>query len=119
MKETIDKQQNQITLLQNQISSLKKDAPLDEINNSTSISTNFPNPFSLITTISYTILKDTNDAKIIIYNTNGSTIKTYNLKERGSKGSLTINKQEMKSGVYFYTLITDGIVIGTKKMIVK
>ena len=121
MKETIEKQQNQITLLQNKIASFKTDSYTNLLvsNKLTSFSTNFPNPFSLTTTIDYTILKGIKEAKIIIYNTNGSTIKTYNLKERDHKGQLTIRKEGMKSGVYFYTLITDGIVIGTKKMIVK
>tara|TARA_B110000046_G_scaffold185987_1_gene231080 strand:- start:31091 stop:32284 length:1194 start_codon:yes stop_codon:yes gene_type:complete len=121
MKETIEKQQNQITLLQNKISSLKTDSSTNllDSNKLTSFSTNFPNPFSLTTTIDYTILRDVNEAKIIIYNANGSNIKTYNLKERESKGKLTIRKEGMKPGVYYYTLITDGIIIGTKKMIVK
>ena len=119
MQETIEKQENQITLLQNKISNFEKNPSLNLKKTNNSFSTNFPNPFSLTTTIEYTILKDVKDAKIIIYNTNGSTIKTYNLKERETKGTLTINKQGMKSGVYFYTMITDGIVMGTKKMIVK
>lgn len=122
MNETIEKQQNQITLLQNKISSFKKDLSsglLDVNNLTTSFSSNFPNPFSSSTTIDYTILKGVKDASIIIYNANGSTIRKYNVKERESKGKLTIHKEGMKSGVYFYTLITDGIVIGTNKMIVK
>jgi hypothetical protein len=121
VKEVIEKQENQITILQNQVSELKKSPGLKILNKSeaTSFSTNFPNPFSLTTNIDYTILKNVKNAKIIIYNSNGSTIKTYDLKERENKGKLSISKEGMQVGVYFYTMITDGIVIGTKKMIVK
>ena len=119
MKESLQKQENQIALLQNQIANLKKDAPLDVHNKSISFSTNYPNPFSLSTTINYSILRKVTNAKIIIYNSNGSTIKTYNLNERKNKGKLIIQKEGMIAGVYFYTMIADGIVVGTKKMIVK
>jgi hypothetical protein len=41
------------------------------------------------------------------------------LKERNVKANLVMSKRNLNSGIYFYTLITDNIVVGTKKMIVK
>lgn len=119
--EAVKEQQNQIVLLQNKLSETKSNLYNEDIvlNEKTSFSTNFPNPFSITTTIEYNILKSVNDAKIIIYDSNGTSIKTYELKERNKKAQITISKEGLKSGIYFYTMITDDIVIGTKKMIVK
>lgn len=120
--EAMKEQQNQITLLQNKWSDVKMRASSDEdliLTKKTVFSTNYPNPFSTSTTVDYYILKRVNTAKIIIYDTNGSTITTYQLKERGIKSQLIINKDKLKSGIYFYTMITDDVVIGTKKMIVQ
>tara|TARA_R110002124_G_scaffold109992_1_gene263468 strand:- start:1173 stop:1358 length:186 start_codon:yes stop_codon:yes gene_type:complete len=59
------------------------------------------------------------EAKIVIYDSNGSTITKYDIKQRNIETKLTIPKNNLESGVYFYTLIADDIVIGTKKMIVR
>ena len=119
--EAIKEQQNQITLLQNKISDVEQ-ATSDSgiiLEDKTSFSTNYPNPFSTSTTVDYFIMKNVNTAKIIVYDSNGATINTFNLNERGRKSQLVINKKNIQSGTYFYTLITDNVVIGTKKMIVK
>lgn len=117
--EAIKEQQNQITLLQNKLSEVKSISVDVVLNKKTSFSTNYPNPFSITTTIDYKILKNVNSAKIIIYDSNGTTIKTFELKERNRKAQLIINKNDLKTGIYFYTMIADNIVIGTKKMIVQ
>ncbi|MDC1266152.1 tail fiber domain-containing protein [Flavobacteriaceae bacterium] len=119
--EAIKEQQNQIMLLQNKISDVEQ-ATSDSgiiLEDKTSFSTNYPNPFSTSTTVDYFIMKNVNTAKIIVYDSNGATINTFNLNERGRKSQLVINKKNIQSGIYFYTLITDNVVIGTKKMIVK
>ena len=64
-------------------------------------------------------MKNVSKAKIIIYDAKGSTINTFELNDRGRKAQLVINKKNLQSGIYFYTLITDNVVVGTKKMIVK
>lgn len=120
--EAIKEQQNQITLLENKISDIKKVSNTDEgltLGDRTSFSTNYPNPFSSTTTVDYYIMKNVKNAKFIIYDSNGSTINTYSLNERSRKSQLVISKDGLNSGIYFYTLIADNIVIGTKKMIVK
>ena len=120
--EAIKEQQNQITLLENKISDIKKVSNTDEgltLGDRASFSTNYPNPFSSSTTVDYFIMKNVKNAKFIIYDSNGSTINTYNLNERSRKSQLVISKDGLNSGIYFYTLITDNVVVGTKKMIVK
>jgi len=119
--EAIKEQQNQITLLQNKLDDsflLFNDSNLI-LEKRTSFSTNYPNPFSTTTTVDYFIEKNVYKAKIVIYDTNGTTINSFNLNDRARTLQLIINKNNLSSGVYFYTLIADDIVIGTKKMIVK
>lgn len=120
--EAIKEQQNQIILLENKLSDIEQLSSTDEglrLGDITSFSTNYPNPFSTSTTVDYYILKTVNTAKIIIYDSSGTTINTFDLKDRGIKSQLVINKNSLKSGIYFYTLIADNVVIGTKKMLVK
>lgn len=71
------------------------------------------------TRIELFIEENVKDAKIVIFDSNGATITKYDIKERNIKTNLVIPKSNLNSGIYFYTLIADNIVIGTKKMIVK
>ncbi len=121
MEKTFQRQQSQITLLQNKLSDVNKRSHNDNLldRNRTRFSTNYPNSFESSTDIDYFIAKGVKNASIVIYNTEGSTIKTFQLTEREQKSQLNIEKEGLKSGVYFYSLIADDIVMGTKKMIVK
>jgi hypothetical protein len=47
---------------------------------------------------------------------NGAQIKSIPLNLSVS-GDITINGSELKAGIYIYTLITDGVMIDTKQMI--
>lgn len=120
--EAIKEQQNQITELNNKISDItSKNKDIENVlsDGRTYFSGNYPNPFEVETKIDLFIDKNVKEAIIVIYDSNGSTITKYNIKERNAKTNIVIPKSNLNSGVYFYTLITDNIVIGTKKMIVK
>jgi len=54
--------------------------------------------------------------KILIFNMQGTLIKTYNNLYVG-KGQININSGELIPGMYMYTLIADGKEVDTKKMI--
>lgn len=77
---------------------------------------NAPNPFKELTTISYFIPENTNQAKIIFTDMTGIVIKEVEIKEKGA-GQLNVYAQDLSSGVYTYTLIADGLTIDTKRMI--
>jgi hypothetical protein len=77
---------------------------------------NSPNPFSTTTNIKYALSKEVNAAMIIIYNMNGTQLKSIQLNQK-SEGSITIDGGEFTAGMYLYALITDGQVIDTKRMI--
>jgi uncharacterized coiled-coil protein SlyX len=77
---------------------------------------NVPNPFNRETQIGYYLTEQTNDAHIYVYNMNGQQIAHFSLTQKG-KNSITIGKNKLPAGMYFYTLIVDGQEISTKKMI--
>ena len=77
---------------------------------------NSPNPFSEQTTINYFLPDNVVKAQILFYNAQGILIQSVDLKEKG-KGSLNVFAQDLSNGIYTYTLIVDGKVIETKKMV--
>ena len=56
------------------------------------------------------------DAALYIYDMNGTQISKHTLTQTG-EGALTINANELQAGMYLYSLIADGQVIDTKRMI--
>lgn len=77
---------------------------------------NDPNPFTESTRITYQIPEDVREAKIIFTNSSGSIINTVIVNERGT-GELEVYSSDMSKGIYNYTLVCDGNVIATKKMV--
>ena len=77
---------------------------------------NTPNSFSQTTTIGYTLNEKVQKAMICIYDMNGAQLKCIPL-ELSLHGNITINGNEFKAGMYMYSLITDGQLIDTKRMI--
>jgi len=77
---------------------------------------NLPNPFNTLTTINYEINEAiTQSAAIIIYDLNGSQLKSYPVSQDTS--SIQISANELRAGIYFYALIVNNREIDTKKMI--
>lgn len=77
---------------------------------------NDPNPFSESTRITYVIPETVSSAKIVFTNNSGSVINTVVISERGSS-ELQVFSSELSSGIYTYTLVCDGKIIDSKKMI--
>ena len=77
---------------------------------------NAPNPFSQSTTIEYSLSENVQNAMICIYNMNGTQLKCIPLHLTGY-GNLTINGSEFKAGMYVYSLIANGQLIDTKRMV--
>jgi hypothetical protein len=77
---------------------------------------NVPNPFAEQTTISYNIPENTSFAQLLFYDVNGRQIKTVDIKTKG-KGQLNVYANDLTNGVYSYTLIVDGKIIDTKRML--
>ncbi len=77
---------------------------------------NVPNPFSEQTTINYFLPENIVKAQMLFYNISGKLIQSVDLNERG-KCSLNVFAQDLSNGIYTYTLVVDGKVIETKKMV--
>jgi hypothetical protein len=80
-----------------------------------SLEQNAPNPFNSTTVIRYNIPKVIKQASLVITNSNGQTLKSILLTQRGS-GETTISEGTLAAGSYFYSLIIDGKRTATKQM---
>ncbi|MES2629803.1 MAG: tail fiber domain-containing protein [Bacteroidota bacterium] len=77
---------------------------------------NVPNPFTDKTEIHYTIESGAKKAQVMIFDMQGSLVKTYENLASG-EGKLIINGSELTSGMYIYSLIVDGQEMDMKRMI--
>lgn len=77
---------------------------------------NTPNPFTENTVIAYELPSTTKSATLYIYDMNGVQLTQYSITSFGSS-SLTIDGGCLGAGMYLYSLIADGIVVDTKRMI--
>ncbi len=77
---------------------------------------NSPNPFAERTSISYYLPDNTGKAQILFYNAQGKLIQSAEIIQKG-KGTLNVFASDLSNGVYTYTLVVDGKIIETKKMI--
>jgi hypothetical protein len=77
---------------------------------------NVPNPFAEQTTINFSIPTTVAKAQIHFYNLEGKLMQSVDVLERGL-GSVTVFGSDLSSGTYTYTLVADGKVVSTKKMI--
>ena len=79
---------------------------------------NLPNPFAESTQINYMLPDDVLNAKMLFYDMNGRIINEVNINDRGN-GTLTVYGENLEKGIYTYSLIADGKLIATKKMVKK
>lgn len=86
-----------------------------ELANNAVLYQNAPNPFGEGTTIKY-FIPDNMDAQIVFYDNYGNQIKIYKVAENGM-GQLNVSATNLAAGVYSYSLIVNGKVVDTKKML--
>jgi len=82
------------------------------------LSQNYPNPFNPLTQIKFGISK-TEFATLKIYDVSGRHLSTP-INETLNPGTYKINFDggTFSSGIYFYALFIDGLIIDTKKMVI-
>lgn len=80
---------------------------------------NYPNPFNPTTTISYDLLT-AKYVKLEVYNLLGQKMKVLEngFKESGSH-QVTFNGDNLSSGIYFYKLRSDNILLSRSMMLIK
>jgi hypothetical protein len=77
---------------------------------------NEPNPFADRTTITYTLPETVTEGQVIFTDINGRVIKTVQLEEKGD-ATLTVFTSNLSKGIYNYSIVADGKVIDTKRMV--
>lgn len=78
---------------------------------------NNPNPFSESTVIALNIPAETQTATIFIYDMSGKQVQSLPVSERGET-NITVYAADLTAGMYIYTLLIDGKVAVTRRMIV-
>lgn len=82
-----------------------------------SVAQNSPNPFKGNTVISYNLPQQgLTNAQIVVYDASGKQIKMFNLAGQG-RGTVNVNANALPAGTYQYSLLVNGKIIETKKMV--
>lgn len=80
---------------------------------------NFPNPFNPMTTIKYSLPKESH-VKLYVYDINGKTVSILvNQKQQAGNYDITFSGNEIASGVFFYRLETEEYSEVRKMMLIK
>ena len=83
-----------------------------------SLAQNKPNPFSNSTTIEVCIPEDVQKAFIYVYDLQGKKVEQVDITARG-KQNIQLSSANLTNGLYLYSLIADGKVVETRRMIVE
>lgn len=83
-----------------------------------SLKQNNPNPFSSDTEIRMEIPDGSRQADIIVYNLEGKQLKNIPVSGRGDT-AVKIAGNNLSAGMYLYTLIIDGEIIDTKRLLLR
>lgn len=121
---TIDDLQTHFAKLQKQMDGLtgnKTSNPtgINQINNPVdgfALEQNIPNPFSNETLVQYSLPAQIKSASMVVYDLTGKQLKSFPL-ENGSS-SITITSESLSSGIYIYSIVADGKIMDSKRMVV-
>ena len=78
---------------------------------------NEPNPFTNETVISYTLPAQVASAHMTVYDLSGKQVATFPIEQKGT-ASLTITSEKLAAGIYIYSIVADGKLVDSKRMIV-
>lgn len=117
LSDEVSKQRETIAILTGGISPSMMPSSVASIDNNQSIlKQNHPNPFNTITVIECSLPSSVMDAFICIYDLQGKQMMRMDINERGNV-SCILDASSLQPGMYIYSLISDGVEIDSKKMI--
>ena len=119
--EALKAQQKQIEAQNQRITTLEKNESntLSESSNEIpQLFQNQPNPFDQSTLIPYSIPEGVAQAKILVTDLQGKEIMTLPIQKLG-KSSISLQAGRLSKGIYLYTLIADGNLMDTKRMLIE
>lgn len=90
---------------------------LGTVETSFQMSQNEPNPFTHETLVNYTLPNTVKIAFMAVYDLTEKQIATFPINEL-CVSSITITSQKLAAGICIYSIIADGKVVDTKRMIV-
>lgn len=89
---------------------------IDGIPTEPELSQNYPNPFNPTTAINYGI-PETGNVRLVVFNLLGQEVQTLvNSNKQAGRYIARFDASRLSSGMYFYQLYLDGIVVETKQM---
>ena len=77
---------------------------------------NTPNPFKERTIIRFSLAEGVQDAAVCIFDMTGKTIKKLSISS--GMGSVSVGGYELGEGMFLYSLIVNGQVVDTKRMVI-
>ena len=81
------------------------------------MSQNKPNPFSESSVIALCVPEGTKQAAIYVYDLSGKLVKSIPVDKRGET-DITLYASDLQEGMFVYSLVTDGTVAATRRMMV-
>ena len=112
---------NEVQTLKEELAVLQKETPSKgssmESSEKVILEQNRPNPFDDQTTIRYQLLEGMGSISLMIFNLTGDIVEEIPLRE--NKGEITISASQIGKGMFIYSLIDNGEVLATKKMVIK
>ncbi len=82
----------------------------------TYVSNAYPNPASSIVSFDYNLPRGTRNAMINVHNLLGAKVKEMNI--AGSHGKISVDVNDLKDGIYFYSVNLDNQIVETKRLII-
>lgn len=117
--EAIKELKAEINQLKSQLNSTSSDEKNLDINATQSgalLEQNHPNPFNQETLIGYTLPDGTTSSALYIFDLTGKQIAVFENLKHG-KNELSISASKLSPGLYNYSLIVNGRIVDTKKML--
>lgn len=119
--EALKEQQSEIDALREELKSAveaisnSKSTPSNNSGTNNKLFQNFPNPFNSSTVIKYQLDPKASKAVLYIYDFQGTQLKTFDLALNQTE--FTIERNQLKPGVYLYALVVDGQQVEIKNML--
>ena len=88
----------------------------NEVHTTALLHQNVPNPFTMATTIDFYVPQGVAEATLYVFTLNGMLMQTHPIAARGA-GSVTVSGSSLSAGMYVYTLVADGQIVDSKRMI--
>ncbi len=120
----MQEQQQQIEKLQQQVEYLTQNSSAATGINTTghaepgfTLSQNRPNPFSHEAVIEYAIPSGISNAYIAVYDLAGKQMASFPIDQK-ERAAITITSEKLAAGVYIYSIIADGRLSASKRLVV-